>query len=119
MSMFEIYIIMQLDSIKTGCLLLGVSLLFIGAIFTMMIFDSALDKFRFQVPIAVIILITSVLLFISNMFLPSTKTALTMVAGEKITNNEQLKESVNKGVEILPKVLKMVDKYVEKKSERL
>lgn len=113
MSMFEIYLIMQLDVIST---FLWFAALFLPAFivpYAIGLHEIKPDKS--QIFLFKLMIVVEVCFIILAVLTPDTKTAATMVVGEKITNNPALIESADKGVKLLPKVIDAVDVYLNKK----
>ena len=115
MSMFEIYLIMQLDSIKLILVLVSAISPLMLLVYAGAVCEFQPDKFNFKTMKKMCAVI--VFLIVTATLTPTTKTAIAMVAGEKITNNPALIESADKGVKLLPKVIDAVDVYLNKKEQ--
>ena len=116
MNMFEIYIIMQLDAIAEAFLALTLLLGTIILIYvTIICIESDFNPVKNKLKIFKLMLIVEFCLILLIGLIPNTKTAITMIVGEKITNNTDLIESANKGMKLLPKIIEEVDEYLEEK----
>jgi len=112
--MFEIFLILKLDDIVIFYkIFIAVLLLPLGALWGMRYADDikSLEKPAIKLTVAWIVFVIMLVLT------PNTKTALTMIAGESITNNKEIIKTVDKSVELLPKVIEAIDKYLDKKGE--
>ena len=113
MSMFEIYLIIQLDVISKFLCVSALCFLFIASLLIGIVYEYNLKRIKKKT--IVTLLTIECFLVLLAVLTPNTKTAITMVAGEKITNNPALIESADKGAKLLPKVIDAVDVYLKKK----
>lgn len=113
MSMFEIYLIMQLDVIWKASVLAALLLPAFIVPYAIGLHEIKPDKL--QMFLFKLMIVVEVCFIILAVLTPDTKTATTMVVGEKITNNPALIESADKGAKLLPKVIDAVDVYLKKK----